>query len=43
MISENTKYEYLIDVIAKDAIIKKWQIEDLERKLKKAEQHLENK
>ena len=41
MISDKERYEYIIEVIARDAIIKKWQLEDLERKLKKAEKHLE--
>lgn len=43
MISERERYEYIIDVIAKDAILNKWQVEDLRRRLEKAEKHLENK
>ncbi len=43
MISEKERYEYIIEVIAKDAILKKWQLEDLKRRLEKAEKHLENK
>lgn len=41
MISDKERYEYIIEVIAKDAILKKWQMEDLKRRLEKAEKHLD--
>ena len=41
MISAKDRYEYIIEVIAKDAILNKWQVEDLKRRLERAEKHLD--